>query len=88
MLNVIKKSSVQNSSLRTVTGDALAKMIMDNPALSISLLCEVSFVEELLEKLLAYPGALEHILRSDSSPRWIKKMAEESLEEAGYVILS
>ena len=86
MLNAINKPA--HSPLRNATGDALAKVVMHDTALAVKLISEVSFAEELIAKLSSYPGALERIALSDESPKWVKSLATDALDEAGYVILT
>jgi len=86
MFQAINKPA--HSSLRSTTGAALATVVMNDTNLAVKLISEVSFAEELIAKLSAYPGALERIALADSSPKWVKSMAVEALDEAGYVILT
>lgn len=89
MLTILNTShSVGNTTLQNASAGAISRVVMNDTELAIRLISEVSFAEELIAKLKEFPGALERIIRSDDSPRWVKRLAEETLEEAGYVILS
>jgi len=86
MLNTINKPA--QSSLRNATGNALAAVVMNDTEMAVKLISEVSFAEELIAKLSAYPGALERIALAGTAPKWVKSLAVEALDEAGYVILT
>lgn len=87
-MQIIKSTKAENTSLRNASGQALAQFVMADSVTAVRLLAEVSNADEIVGKLKEFPGALERIIRSDASPRWVKKMAAEALDEAGYVILT